>query len=696
MSLRRLLFLDGPYPRPFRSFRLLEKLAEGGMGATYRASDPERGREVVLKIPFPKHAERFQAEAAIGLALNHPNCCRVEDFYPGDGAGELSYLVMPYLRGGTLQARLAGEGRMPGRAAAIALSLARTLADLHRRGITHRDLKDSNILFIAPEDDEPILADFGLAIRLGDPAMSLPKQGVLEGTRRNLAPEQIAAPTPDTLTGPSCDIWALGIVLYQMLAGRHPFSDGDVPTVARQAGLLERFNRLWRGEKAPAAPAAPDLLEIIRSQEPPPLPADVPPALAAVCRKALAKGVHDRYATAAEMARDLASAGGSPAASARPMVPASAIRFDFVPHGTAAPKEVREALYLDVGGDLRAGVIDHHQIVHYPGSTASMLAHRLELIDLAVGASRSPADPFAVVLHRQPDLDGAGSAYLARAYLATGRLPAGSEALCRYLDAVDAGRPGFSLAQPFTPYTAFRALLARSAKDEAGWREALAGCFTMFDRVLASGPADQAALLAADAFDVPGVFDAADRAFVADDAARYEEKMADPARAERVTLHLPRQAGPGTAPVAGLLARHVQDEDDDGRVVLFKDWARTDAGRAGSKPGFVALSVFMALKSGRTRAIVSVTPGSGASLRGLGKLLEDAEAKKRAEMGQHDRDFKDGARKPPRFSERGEASSGDPWYDGRAHNYTIIDAPGAGSVLTAGEVEAVVREYGAG
>src|SRR5207249_6727804 len=118
-------------------------------------------------------------------------------------------------------------------------------------------------------------------------------------------------------------------------------------------------------------------------------------------------------------------------------------------------------LFLDVGNGLRPGVIDHHQLVAAAGSATGLVLNRLDLIDAAVAPGG--ADAFAVVLHRDPDLDCIASAYLAVAYLTTGALPPGADLLARYVDRVDAGETCLARDRKYTLYAAQRRLLVRPA-----------------------------------------------------------------------------------------------------------------------------------------------------------------------------------------------------------------------------------------
>ena len=140
--------------------------------------------------------------------------------------------------------------------------------------------------------------------------------------------------------------------------------------------------------------------------------------------------------------------------------------------------------------------------------------------------------------------------------------------------------------------------------------------------------------------------------------------------------------------------RDVQDPDDPDRVLFFKDWARTDRARAPERDGFVALSVFMSRSvQGRPRCILSVRPDAGVSLRGLGARLDAAESARRRERHGVDDRVEDPRTHQP-LPVRPGYSNADPWYDGRAHADTIVDAPRSGTVLSADEIERQFLEYG--
>src|SRR5262249_4067506 len=130
------------------------------------------------------------------------------------------------------------------------------------------------------------------------------------------------------------------------------------------------------------------------------------------------------------------------------------------------------------------------------------------------------------------------------------------------------------------------------------------------------------------------------------------------------------------------------------RCMFFKDWARTDADHCPNGRGFIALCVFMSADARQVRrCILSVTPDSGASLRGLAALLDEAEGKRRQEIFGTDDRLLDPVTGAPRTPRPGYANA-DPWYDGRAHGHTIVDAPRSGTVLTAEEIEQIFLHFG--
>ncbi len=152
--------------------------------------------------------------------------------------------------------------------------------------------------------------------------------------------------------------------------------------------------------------------------------------------------------------------------SPSPSLRRDVIRFVFVGAGSSVPRggPAPDRLFLDVGNDLRTGVIDHHQLQAYGGSTTRLVATNPGLVAGAVQPRRDPGAPFTIVLHESPDFDSVASAYLAVGLLTTGEFPPGTEALARYADKIDEGSIGHILSQPFSPYAAYMQMLNRHAR----------------------------------------------------------------------------------------------------------------------------------------------------------------------------------------------------------------------------------------
>ena len=344
-------------------------------------------------------------------------------------------------------------------------------------------------------------------------------------------------------------------------------------------------------------------------------------------------------------------------------------------------------------------MLDHHQSQSYGGSTTRLVATNPDLVAGAVQPRREPATPFTIVLHEVPDIDSIASAYLAVALLTTGEFPPGTEALARYADKLVEGSIGQTLSQPFSPYAAYMQLLNRHARlgrtaDHAYWRECVEHGLNLIAFAVDRSLRDGVALPSVDALACPDLFGEDDRREILADVERYRRKLADPAtRARIVRLRLPGQFG-GRVELDTILVRDVENLNDPDGCIFFKDWARSDRERSPGGDGFLALSVFMSETPREPRrCILSVTPDSGASLRGLAALLDEAESGRRRQVyGEDDRlvDPATGSRKPPRAG----YDNADPWYDGRAHGFTIVDSPRSGTFLTADGIESLFMKFG--
>jgi len=228
-------------------YEMVSRLGKGGMGEVWRARDPRLNREVAIKVSAQQFTDRFEREAHAIAVLNHPNICTLFDVGP-------NYLVMELIEGPTLAERIA-QGRVPlEEALGIARQIADALEAAHEKGIVHRDLKPANIK-IRPDGSVKVL-DFGLAKAGGEEApvtadsptiMSIP--GMILGTAGYMAPEQARGQTVDK----RADIWAFGVVLYEMVSGERLFDGKTVSdTIAAvltkepDANAPEKVRRLLR------------------------------------------------------------------------------------------------------------------------------------------------------------------------------------------------------------------------------------------------------------------------------------------------------------------------------------------------------------------------------------------------------------------------------------------------------------------
>ena len=267
-------------PRLVGRYRVLERVAGGGMGVVYRAEDGQLGRSVALKFLQPRldagdsAAERFRREARTVAALEHPNICTVHEI--GETADGQLFIAMPLYEGETLQRRIAGGPLAVDEAVAIALQIVHGLAKAHGAGVVHRDVKPSNVFVTA--DGMVKLLDFGIAKLMGA-ALTTTGAGPL-GTVAYMSPEQARGDAVDARS----DLWSLGVVLYEMLAGRPPFA-GDNSIVVLDAIQHERY--------APLAEHRPD----------------VPPAIVKIVDRALTRALDARYQSAQALERDLAALG---------------------------------------------------------------------------------------------------------------------------------------------------------------------------------------------------------------------------------------------------------------------------------------------------------------------------------------------------------------------------------------------------
>src|SRR5512135_1216242 len=260
-------------------YEILSKVGEGGMGEVWRAHDTRLERDVALKV-LPAEAlgddtarARLIREARLASKLNHPHICTIYEV--GESEGQ-TFIAMELVEGQPLSARVA-DGALPvEQILRYGQQMADALAHAHGRGVVHRDFKSANVV-VTPDGQVKVL-DFGLAKRLSGEELaevttvsrhSLTAPGVVAGTLAYMAPEQLKGQPADARS----DIWALGVVLYELAAGQRPFQG--------QTGF--------------------ELTSAILSRPLPPLPSSVPAPLAGVIERCLAKEPGERYQQGSEV-----------------------------------------------------------------------------------------------------------------------------------------------------------------------------------------------------------------------------------------------------------------------------------------------------------------------------------------------------------------------------------------------------------
>lgn len=257
-------------------YRVDAPIAKSGMATIFRATDKRDGRTIALKIPHPDMeadpilSDRFKREGAIGERLVHPNVMRV---FGGEKRSRI-YMVMEWCPGRLLR-NLLDEGRLPqDRAIRIAIEVLKALDYIHSNGVVHRDLKPENIM--VDDDDHIKLIDFGIAGDTASRRLTYANFTSMLGTPNYIAPEQVKGKRGDGRT----DLYSMGVILYEMLTGKLPFS-GPSPTAAMNERLLNH----------PLPPSVAD--------------PSVSPQLQEILYRALERDPANRYATAHEFIRDL-------------------------------------------------------------------------------------------------------------------------------------------------------------------------------------------------------------------------------------------------------------------------------------------------------------------------------------------------------------------------------------------------------
>jgi serine/threonine protein kinase len=258
-------------------YRLDATVARSGMATLFRATDLNDGKQVAIKVPHPEMeaypvlVERFKREQEIGQTLDHPGIVKT---FNGEQRSQV-YMVIEWVEGRLLRVILNQEGRMPiDRAIRLTLAICDALDYMHKRGVVHRDLKPENIM--VDDQDRIKLIDFGIAMKEDARRLTFVNMSATLGTPDYISPEQVKGQRGDQRS----DIYALGIMLYEMLTGETPFS-GPNPLAVLNARVLN--------EPKPPRKLRPE----------------IPPELQEIIYRALERDPRHRYATALEMAWEL-------------------------------------------------------------------------------------------------------------------------------------------------------------------------------------------------------------------------------------------------------------------------------------------------------------------------------------------------------------------------------------------------------
>ncbi len=270
--------IGNPINSAQEKYKIISQIGSGGMGKVYKAFDNQLQRIVAIKVMLEgqnnQQTERFIQEAKAMSQLNHPNIIRFYDI--GMIKGQ-HYFSMEFVEGGTLRELLKKKKRLAGKyAAEIMLKITQAIGYAHQQGVIHRDLKPENIML--REDGEPVIMDFGIAKVASSSGFKLTKTGAIMGTLNYMSPEQANGIT--RAIDQKTDIYSLGAILYEMIAGHPPFVGTNQTEL-----MLKIFREL------------PPRLNQSKLR--------ISESLEAICFKALAKDKKERYANAMEMANDL-------------------------------------------------------------------------------------------------------------------------------------------------------------------------------------------------------------------------------------------------------------------------------------------------------------------------------------------------------------------------------------------------------
>jgi TolB-like protein len=342
-------------------YRVIARVGAGGMGEVYRARDTRLERDVAIKVLHAtslgqeEARTRFRKEALTLARLNHPNIGTVFDFCTENG---VDFLVMELVAGVSLRERIAGRPLAERDVIALGIAIASALEEAHEQRIIHRDLKPGNIM-VTPRGQVKVL-DFGLARLLrpeseADLTATMSESHVVAGTIPYMAPEQLRGHPADTRT----DIWALGVVLYEMATGVRPFQG--------QSGF--------------------ELSSAILDRSPTPLPPAVATTLRAVVERCLEKDPGRRYQRAGEVraALETIQAGGTSLRVARPWLAISA--------GAATVAAMLGILFMADAGGLRG---------RFSSSASGAISHQIDslaVLPLENLSRDAEQDYFAAGMH---------------------------------------------------------------------------------------------------------------------------------------------------------------------------------------------------------------------------------------------------------------------------------------------------------
>ena len=309
-------------------YRLVRRIATGGMGSVYEGLDERLGRRVAVKVlkdeyaDDPRSQERFTREARAAAMLNHPNIAQVFD--SGRDA-DRSFIVMEYVDGPHLGQLLETQGRLPPRQSVeIAADVCSALGAAHAVGLVHRDVKPSNVL-LAPSGGVKV-TDFGIAQAQGQAALT--GTGMVLGTAHYLSPEQASGRGAT----PASDVYSVGVLLFQLLTGSVPF-EGDSPVAVALSHITHQVPPV--GDRAP----------------------DVPPRVAAAVAHATAKDPGQRFANASLMEAELRFAIADPASQPMPATPVAATPTRHLDVGPGPRRSVVKPAILAAVGLLLVGLV---------------------------------------------------------------------------------------------------------------------------------------------------------------------------------------------------------------------------------------------------------------------------------------------------------------------------------------------------